>query len=204
MISRTKLKNRTELFRKVLNFLILLLFISCSNTESAEVLEMEVVGETFEELEVEELVLDTSDLDQLPEDTGGQQIGYPLGTTDARFGFNLYTPGGYSDEGEEYPLIIFLHGRDALGNSTDGSLLERRTIDAPPGLINENKWNTTYPFIVASPQLSGISFWDAAQVHQFIGYLIENYQINEKRIYLTGLSLGGCLLYTSPSPRDRG
>lgn len=134
-----------------------------------------------------EINIDTSDLSNLVEDTGGTHTAFPLSETTARFGHYVYTPSGYDETGPEYPLLIFLHGwSPSLGNEP----LENAISSGPSSLIEAGQWDPTYPFIVVSPQLK-TSYWQPNMVHQFIEYLTENYQINTKRIYLTGLSLGG-------------
>lgn len=72
----------------------------------------------------------------------------------------------------------------------DSTELSRLLFHGPPRLISAQRWNPRYPCIVASPQLVQES-WGANQVHTFIEYLIDKYQINTRRIYVTGVSLGG-------------
>lgn len=137
--------------------------------------------------------IDETDLSILPEDLGGAHTPVPLGSTSSNFGHYIYTPSGYTTNGPDYPLIIFLHGWNSnLGNEPLSNVLN----SGPPKLINQRKWNPRFPFIVASPQLT-TQFWAPDQIHQFIKYLLDNYQINPNRIYLTGLSLGGigCWFY---------
>lgn len=148
-------------------------------------------GETQQEPTV--IVIDSTDLKNLPKDTGGVHTAYPLGSTSAVFGHYVYTPSGYSTDGPEYPLLIFLHGWDVSGyTGTDEEELDELLIGGtPPGLINSNKWNPSFPFIVVSPRLKFIPYWAHYQLQDFIEYIIDNYQVNTSRIYLTGLSLGG-------------
>ena len=139
------------------------------------------------------LAIDSTDLKGLAADIGGTHTAYPLNSTDAVFGHFVYTPGGYKEDGPAYPLLVFLHGWDPTGyTGTDvaelDELLNGRT---PPGLINDNRWHPSFPFVVASPRLKTPSYWRHEDIHDFIKYIIDNYQINTKRIYLTGLSLGG-------------
>ena len=134
-----------------------------------------------------EVNIDTSDLAYLPEDSGGSQQPFPLGTTTSPYGYYAYTPGGYTPDGAEYPLIVFLHGWNPnLGNEP----LENVLISGPPQLIKTAQWHPSYPFIVVAPQLA-TSYWDPNTLHEFIEHLIDSFQVNTKRIYLTGLSLGG-------------
>ncbi len=137
-----------------------------------------------------EVEIDTTDLYMLPADTGGQMTIYDIAETNAPFRHLVYTPSHYSEEGPDYPLIIFLHGWGPWLNSGAAPPENLLTSSGPPKLIAAGTWNPTYPFIVVAPELRSL-YWDWDQVHDFISHLIDSYQINTQRIYLTGLSLGG-------------
>ncbi len=131
-----------------------------------------------------------NDLESLPEDLGGIQKANALVATDANFGHYIYTPSDYNSNSPNYPLLVFLHGSGERGNSeTDPDILKKVLVNGPPKLIEKKEWSPKYPMIVASPQLPSGN-WNAEDIHNFITYLIANYNINTKRIYLTGLSLG--------------
>ena len=130
-------------------------------------------------------------LKNLPVDTGGVQVAHILESTSSPYGFYAYTPSAYTEDGPEYPLLVFLHGSGEKGNSaTDPAKLDLVLRNGPPMLINKNNWTTAYPMIVASPQCHD-SGWNAQKIHDFISYLIEHFPVNKKRIYVTGLSMGG-------------
>jgi len=180
--------------------LCLIMSTSCSSFESETINQSVSLptnnssNETFEgQTEPTVIVVDSTDLKNLPKDTGGKHVAHPLGSTNAVFGHYMYTPSGYTDEGPEYPLLIFLHGWDPSGyTGTDEEELNELLLGGtPPGLINTNKWKPSFPFIVASPRLKTAPFWPHYQIHDFIEFVVDNYQVNTKRIYLTGLSLGG-------------
>jgi predicted peptidase len=127
-------------------------------------------------------------LENLPEDKGGVHLANPLGTNDAFYGYYAYTP---SEKGPKYPLLLFLHGAGEKGNSSnDNSILDLVLRNGPPMLINKSEWNPKYPMIVISPQCHEYG-WNGAKIHEFIKFIIKNYDINTKRIYVTGLSMGG-------------
>lgn len=132
------------------------------------------------------------DLADLPSDTGGLHRASLLGETPSDYGYYLYRPGGYQDNGPAYPLLVFLHGAGEKGNSQTGGIdtLSEVLVNGPPKLIENDTWNPPTPMLVASPQCHD-SGWNANKVHGFIAYLVSNYNVNEERIYLTGLSMGG-------------
>jgi len=178
------------------NYLISILsfsfVVSCQNNDdhSSTKISDSTINENFIESEQEipfEIKIDDSDLVPLPEDVGGIHTAHALGSTSANFGHYVYTPSDYKSDGSAYPLLIFLHGWNSnLGNEP----LENVLLAGPPKLIQAGQWNPSYPFIVVSPQLTAL-YWAPNQVHLFIEYLLNTYQINPNRIYLTGLSLGG-------------
>lgn len=111
----------------------------------------------------------------------------PLGTTGADQGYYEYLPAGY-DPSLSYPLMLFIHG---LGENGDGgSQLDRVLSNGPPRLINNNSWDASRPFIVLSPQRSGGGCTSASQIAAFIEHAVTDYAVDERRIYLTGLSCG--------------
>ncbi len=174
----------------MLSFMLLGLFFSCNNESSSESVMAPVNQEN--QNQIVEAIIDDSDLKLLPKDAGGKQEALPLGSTPATFGYNIYLPSGYTEDGPEYPLLVFLHGWGGQGDSSlDPAVLERITYQGPPGMIRSGIWNPTYPFIVVSPQAHPEEYWYPEEVHDFINYLLETYQINAQRIYLTGLSMGG-------------
>ncbi len=195
MIRETNLVS--SLFKKIL-FIVFLFSLSCAQDETSEEenssQDIDLIDDDDVILETTEIVIDSTDLVNLPVDTGGTHTAYPLHSTSARFGHHVYTPSGYTQDGPEYPLLVYLHGWDPSGyTGSDVEELDELLGGAtsPPSLITRNRWNPSFPFIVASPRLKNYTYWAHFDIHSFITYLIENYQINEKRIYLTGLSLGG-------------
>jgi len=109
-------------------------------------------------------------------------------------GFYEYLPEGYSTTGKTFPLMIFIHGIGELGNgSTDLYMVLR---NGPPKLINNGTFpksftvnSATYSFIVISPQF--VAWPTALDVQAVIDYAVKTYKVDQTRIYVTGLSMGG-------------
>ncbi len=121
-----------------------------------------------------------NNLSNLPTDTGGVHKAFPMGINEANYGYYVYTP---SVKGPSYPLLVFLHGAGEKGNSSeDNNILDLVLKNGPPKLIVQNKWKPTYPMIVVSPQCHE-SNWNGSKIHEFIQFIIENYDVNTKRIY---------------------
>jgi pimeloyl-ACP methyl ester carboxylesterase len=96
----------------------------------------------------------------------------------------LYIPDGYGkDTTVKWPLILFLHGGAERGNN-----LEKVKANGPPKLISKGK---KFPFIIVSPQVPSGELWDPDLLVWMLKDIITKYKVDEERIYLTGLSIGG-------------
>ncbi|AWV96948.1 carboxylesterase family protein [Arcticibacterium luteifluviistationis] len=151
------------------------------------------IDEGQEPFPAEIVVIDTTDLYLLPTDTGGIQKPISKDTSGSPFDYFVYEPANYASHELNYPLLIFLHG---IGERGDSQLnpddLEKVLIHGPPKLIETAEWHPSYPFLVVSPQLSiRAKTWSVTELDDFISYLIGKYRVNEGRVYLTGLSIGG-------------
>ncbi len=94
----------------------------------------------------------------------------------------LYLPKDY-DEKEKHPLMLFLHGAGERGDNLD--LVK---VHGPAKLIEQGK---DFPFIIVSPQCPVNKRWEAADLIALINFMVANYKVDENRIYVTGLSMGG-------------
>lgn len=110
-------------------------------------------------------------------------------------GFYQYTPKDYSTS-KKYPVIISLHGVGERGNGTT-ELKNVLGIGIPAaiaaGYDMTFTWNgKTESFVVLSPQLTfAYGGWQNWHIDEMINYAKKNLSIDEDRIFLTGMSLGG-------------
>jgi predicted peptidase len=103
----------------------------------------------------------------------------------AVYRYLLYLPKDYARQpSRKWPLLVYLHG-----NSCRGYNLEKLKKYGPPYLVSAG-WNFT--FIIVSPQCPSDRNWDKDDwFPSLYNDLSGKYRIDEKRIYLTGMSLGG-------------
>lgn len=109
-------------------------------------------------------------------------------------GYLEYLPQGYNSNTNKYPVVISLHGIKERGTtSTDPAVIKQSVLTvANVGLPKYVKYGQQYPFILISPQLkSSYGTWPADYVMQVVNHVKKTLRIDERRIYLTGLSLGG-------------
>ena len=94
----------------------------------------------------------------------------------------LYLPKDY-DQKPSWPLMLFLHGAGERGDE-----LQLVTKHGPPKLIVAGK---PFPFIVVSPQCPKGQSWEAFELTALLDEIGEKYKVDQDRIYVTGMSMGG-------------
>ena len=108
-----------------------------------------------------------------------------------RMNYLLYLPEGYgADPDKQWPLIFFLHGSG--DNDYDSAWVMSYGL---PEVLLKNQQPDNFEFIVVSPQaFPGTAWWDGntlAVLDLLLGDMIDTYQVDVDRVYLTGLSMGG-------------
>lgn len=102
----------------------------------------------------------------------------------------LFVPHDYKGD-KEYPLILFLHGAGERGDDGEAPVKQ--------GIGNAIKFKGKegkFPFLVIFPQAATKSNWladgdDAKRALAILAETQKTYKVDSKRIYLTGLSMGG-------------
>ena len=121
--------------------------------------------------------------------------------------YRLYVPDDYDPE-KSYPLVLFFHGAGERGNDNNaqisaGSVMQRLL------LPSEQK---NFPCLILAPQCPGNSQWVLsdwgpgvynhntmatpvspymAAAEELLDKVIKEYSVNEDRLYVTGMSMGG-------------
>lgn len=98
-------------------------------------------------------------------------------------GYLLYLPKEYEQGEKKWPLMLFLHGAGERGN--DLKMVKRH------GPLKEVEKGKEFPFIIAAPQCPKDRVWSSETLITLLDELCEKYSVDEKRVYLTGLSMGG-------------
>jgi len=102
-------------------------------------------------------------------------------------GYYEYLPPHYGN-GALYPLLVFRHGVGENGNGV--SELDKVLAHGPPKLIEADEWPEARNFVVLSVQHPGSGCPSSQEMDDFFTFALDSYDIDPKRVYLTGLSCG--------------
>ncbi len=105
-------------------------------------------------------------------------------TVKVGYRYVIYVPDEYKQaDKKNWPLVVFLHGSGERGEDLD--VLTR---NGPLKMVANGH---SFPAIVASPQAPDHVTWDPHSVKAMVDALKKEYHIDDDRVYLTGLSMGG-------------
>ncbi|MDP3073570.1 MAG: prolyl oligopeptidase family serine peptidase [Opitutaceae bacterium] len=104
----------------------------------------------------------------------------------------LALPAGYeASKDKAWPLLVFLHGSGERGSDPwlvakhgPAKLLRESPLSPAGRALAEN-------FIVVSPQCPANTWWDDDAIGALLDEIAAKHRVDAKRIYLTGLSMGG-------------
>ncbi|MBS1738624.1 MAG: T9SS type A sorting domain-containing protein [Bacteroidetes bacterium] len=137
-----------------------------------------------------------------PIQTSAQQTAhYNTYVSDKINGYYDYLPDGYKTGNNKYPLYIVLQGISQLGDGSAGQLEWLLGVwGSPPWLIANGKFPSSFTvngqtssFIVFTPQFKS-AFW-STDILDVINYCKKNYRVDESKIYMSGISMGGGALW---------
>lgn len=139
------------------------------------------------------------------------------------YGYWEYLPENFEDApADSMPLLVFLPGigeYDDVSSCPGGADictaddcgddgLCRNLTWGPQQLMQQDQWDDIQrPFIMVSPQHPVPPFttapWDLDTLDDFVQFIVDNYPVDQRRMYLIGMSQGGrgVLQYTQAYPR---
>ncbi len=106
--------------------------------------------------------------------------------------YMLFVPQAYEPVGKKWPLMLFLHGLGECSNDD----LSRVKIHGPAKLVDSRP---DFPFVLVTPQCPPPgqdrekirAAWKPGELVQLLDHVIGKLNIDEARVYATGLSMGG-------------
>ena len=106
-------------------------------------------------------------------------------------GYLLYLPPGYeADAAKTWPLMLFL-----CGSGERGTDVYRFAKNAPFLVVSEKE---ELPFIIVAPMLNltyEFRSFPEAYLDGVMDEVLADYRVDQKRVYMTGLSMGGEATY---------
>ena len=113
------------------------------------------------------------------------RLAYDGGWTDTASGDAIVSlPEGYDAAPDrDWPLLLFLHGAGERGDSL--------AVVGVHGPLKERAAGRDLPLVIVAPQVPTGSRWTVGRVAAALDAAIAQYRIDESRVYLTGLSMGG-------------
>lgn len=127
---------------------------------------------------------------------------YKVGTNVLCGGYLESLPVDYaSNPTKKYPLLVFVHGAGEIGDGSQAKLTKLDTTTSLPRLISKGNFPTSFnlsgenfSFIVVSPQAVAVN-GNYTHIQAMIDTALQLYRVDTTRIYLTGLSYGGRLIW---------
>jgi predicted peptidase len=103
----------------------------------------------------------------------------------------IYLPHDYEkqEKSNGSPLFLFLHGAGERGNTPEE--IVKVKVHGLPKLLDKPEFNKTFPCIAISPQCKHNFEWSPSQLLLLLDHIEQNYKIDKRRIYVTGISMGG-------------
>lgn len=98
----------------------------------------------------------------------------------------VYLPKGYDENaGKKWPLVVYLHGAGERGDNLD--------VVACNGLAQRIRDGEEFPFVLVAPQCPDNTQWvvHVDALNLFLDDMLQKLNVDENRVYLTGLSMGG-------------
>lgn len=93
-------------------------------------------------------------------------------------------PRGYDeDPAKRWPLLVFLHGSGERGED-----LAKVEVHGPQKYLRQQ---ADSPFLIVIPQCPDRERWQPVMLEGLLDEVLKTHRVDEDRVYLTGLSLGG-------------
>jgi predicted peptidase len=93
-----------------------------------------------------------------------------------------WLPDGYAASQGKWPLLVFLHGAGEVGED-----LSRVMRHGPPKLAAGGR---KFPFVLVAPQSPHL-LWNPLEVNAFTEEMVKTLKVDPRRVWITGLSMGG-------------
>ena len=102
--------------------------------------------------------------------------------------YMVYVPSDYfTKKRKQYPMMLFLHGAEESGD--DFGLVKM------VGPVAEFETGRDLPFVLVVPQIGIHKTWKSRELFEVLDEVEANYRVNISQEYLTGISMGGNMVW---------
>lgn len=116
------------------------------------------------------------------------QLVKPEPNVTGKLPYLIFLPARYQMRRQHLPLLVFLHGASDVGTNIDK--LKDEILKLMPSVPGVSSAVPEQRFILLAPQ-SPDPQWDLEALNTLLDGVIRRYHVDENRVYLTGVSLGG-------------
>jgi dienelactone hydrolase len=120
-----------------------------------------------------------------------------IADTGTSYSYAEYTPPGYDTEGDDvfHPVVIFLHGQGELSPAASGAevVIEETGANGPLRLIRtgDERFAEAGVIVLAPLGQTEDGWWNDGKLRSFLAYAMARYRVDWRRVYVTGISMGG-------------
>lgn len=105
-------------------------------------------------------------------------------------GYLAFLPPGYDRPHTTWPAIVYLHGAGERGDGGPLDLGVLGSVALPRLAATGTLPATARGFVILAPQTDA-EYWHPQAVHRWLAAVLPRYRVDPKRLYLTGISMGG-------------
>jgi MYXO-CTERM domain-containing protein len=113
------------------------------------------------------------------------------------YSYAEYLPPGYDTEADDafHPLVVFMHGSgERAPLAADAArVINRASVHGPFSQIEdgERRFADASAIVLAPIAPSEDGWWNDGKLQTFLAYVVAHYRIDWRRVYITGVSMGG-------------
>lgn len=111
--------------------------------------------------------------------------------TPGSLGYVARVPRDYDrDPSHRFAVLVYLHGLGEVGDGSMGGLRRLLSAGLPQIAATHGLPRSARELVILAPQ-TPVATWDPVAVHSWLAATLPRYRVDDQRLYLTGISMGG-------------